>query len=186
VLGLAATVTAVWLSAPSLALFILGGAFPGAGGGAIFKATVATVIRISRPESRAETLTGLYLAGFVGLSLPIVGTGVALGEGVSPRVTLLAVAIGIVATAVKLDRHKRATSTGLTLGRTRAVPRAPRRTGRLEARRAGPPDRRPRPEVRTAGQRLTTEGRPPRCPGTALVPLQGAAGADYGASLPRP
>jgi MFS family permease len=104
--GLAATVTAVWLSTPSLALFILGGAVTGAGGGAIFKGAVGTVIRISRPESRAEALTGVYLAGFVGLSLPIVGTGVALAEGVSPRVTILgfaiAVAIGIVASAIRL------------------------------------------------------------------------------------
>jgi MFS family permease len=105
-LGLAAVVTAVWLPAPSLALFIIGGAITGAGGGAIFKGAVATVIKISPPESRAETLAGTYLAAFVGLSVPIVGAGVALAEGVSPRVTLLAfaiaVAIGIVASAIKL------------------------------------------------------------------------------------
>jgi MFS family permease len=105
-LGLAGTVTAVWLPAPSLALFILGGAVTGAGGGAIFKGAVGTVIRVSRPESRAEALTGTYLAAFVGLSVPIVGAGVALAEGVSPRVTLLAfaiaVAIGIVASAIRL------------------------------------------------------------------------------------
>jgi hypothetical protein len=67
---------------------------------------VATVIRISPPESRAEALAGTYLAAFVGLSVPIVGAGVALAEGASPRVTLLgfaiAVAIGIVASAIKL------------------------------------------------------------------------------------
>jgi MFS family permease len=106
VLGLAATVTAVWLPAPSLAVFITGGAITGAGGGAIFKGAVGTVIRISRPESRAEALTGLYLAAFAGLSVPIVGAGVALAEGVSARVTLLgfaiAVAIGIVTSAIKL------------------------------------------------------------------------------------
>jgi hypothetical protein len=104
--GLAVTVTAVWLSTPSLALFIFGGAVIGAGGGAIFKGAVGTVIRIARPESRAEALTGLYLAGFVGLSVPIVGAGVALASGISPRVTLLgfaiAVAIGIAASAIKL------------------------------------------------------------------------------------
>jgi hypothetical protein len=105
-LGLTATVTAVWLSTPSLALFILGGAVTGAGGGAIFRGAVGTIIRISRPESRAEALTGLYLAGFVGLSVPIVGTGLALAEGVTPRVTILgfaiAVSIGIVASAITL------------------------------------------------------------------------------------
>jgi MFS family permease len=105
-LGVAATVTAVWLPAPSLAVFILGGAVTGAGAGAIFKGAVGTVVRISRPESRAAALTGLYLAGFVGLSVPIVGAGLALAAGVSPRVTLLgfaiAVSIGIVASAIKL------------------------------------------------------------------------------------
>jgi MFS family permease len=105
-LGLAVTVTAVWLPVPSLALFILGGAVTGAGGGAIFKGAVGTVVRISRPESRAEALAGTYLAAFAGLSMPIVGAGVALAEGVSPRATLLAfaiaVAVGIVASAGKL------------------------------------------------------------------------------------
>ena len=104
--GLTVTVTAVWLPAPSLALFMIGGAVIGAGGGAIFKGAVATVMRISRPESRAEALTGVFLAGFVGLSLPIVGAGVALAGGVSPRATILgfaiAVAIGIAASAIKL------------------------------------------------------------------------------------
>lgn len=105
-LGLAAVVIAVWLPAPSLDLFIIGGAVTGAGGGAIFKGAVGTVIRISPPESRAEALAGTYLAAFVGLSLPIIGAGVALAAGVSPRVTLLgfaiAVSIGIVASAIKL------------------------------------------------------------------------------------
>jgi MFS family permease len=104
--GLAAIVTAVWLAAPSLALFIIGGAITGAGGGAVFKAAVGTVIRISPPETRAEALAGTYLAAFVGLSLPIVGAGVALAEGVSPRATLLAfaiaIAVGIVTSAIKL------------------------------------------------------------------------------------
>jgi MFS family permease len=105
-LGLATVVTAVWLPSPSLALFIIGGAISGAGGGAIFKGAVGTVIGISPPETRAEALAGTYLAAFVGLSVPIVGAGVALAEGVSPRVTLLAfaiaVAVGIVASAIKL------------------------------------------------------------------------------------
>jgi MFS family permease len=96
----------VWLSTPSLVLFILGGAVTGAGGGAIFKGAVATVIGISPPEGRAGALAGTYLAAFVGLSLPIVGAGVALAEGVSPRVTVLAfaiaVAIGIAASSSKL------------------------------------------------------------------------------------
>jgi MFS family permease len=105
-LGLAAVVTAVWLAAPSLALFLIGGAVSGAGGGAIFRGAVGTVLSVSPPETRAEALAGIYLAAFVGLSVPIVGAGVALADGVSPRVTLLAfaiaVAIGIIVSAIKL------------------------------------------------------------------------------------
>jgi hypothetical protein len=65
---------------------------------------VGTVISITPPETRAEALAGTYLAAFVGLSLPVVGAGVALAGGISPRVTLLgfAVAIAIVASAIKL------------------------------------------------------------------------------------
>jgi urease accessory protein UreF len=72
----------------------------------VFKGAIGIVIRISPAETRAGALAATSLAAFVGLSLPIVGAGVALAEGVSPRVTLLAfataVATGIVASAVKL------------------------------------------------------------------------------------
>jgi MFS family permease len=122
-LGLAAVVTAVWLPAPSLALFIIGGTVTGAGGGAIFKGAVGTVIRISPPESRAEALAGTYLAAFVGLSLPIIGAGLALAAGVSPRVTLLgfaiAVSIGIVASAIKLLPAKPSRSLRLAVAKAR-------------------------------------------------------------------
>jgi hypothetical protein len=58
----------------------------------------------------------VFLAGFIGMSVPIVGAGVALAEGVSPRMTLLAfaiaVAIGIVASAIKLLGGPRARAAG--------------------------------------------------------------------------
>jgi len=107
--GLAAVVAAVWLPASSLTLFITGGAVSGAGGGAIFKAAVGTVIGLSAPEARAEALAGTYLAAFLGLSLPAVGAGVALAAGVSPRLTLLSFAVavtaGMAASATKLLRQ---------------------------------------------------------------------------------
>ncbi|MCU4186631.1 MFS transporter [Acidiferrimicrobium sp. IK] len=103
--GLAMTVLAVWLATPSLALFLVGGAVMGGGGGAVFKGTVGTVVTISPPASRAEALAGLFLAGYVGLSIPVVGAGVAL-QFASARTTLLgfAVLVGgmIIATAPRL------------------------------------------------------------------------------------
>jgi MFS family permease len=94
--GLAMFVVAVWLPTPSLTLFLVGTAVAGAGSGAVFRATLSTVIAVATSEHRAEALAGLFLAGYVGLSLPVVGLGVAL-EYATPRAALLgfAVAVGI-------------------------------------------------------------------------------------------
>jgi MFS family permease len=92
--GLAMVVGAAWLPTPSLALFLVGGAAVGAGGGAVFRATLSTVIAVSTAEHRAEALAGFFLAGYLGLSLPVVGLGIAL-EHTSPRVTLLGFAIAV-------------------------------------------------------------------------------------------
>jgi MFS family permease len=105
--GLALTALAVWLPTPSLALFLAGGALTGAGAGTVFKGTVGTVISITPPATRAEALAGLFLAGYVGLSLPVVGAGIAL-QFASPRDTLLGFAIvevvAILAAAPRLLR----------------------------------------------------------------------------------
>jgi MFS family permease len=109
-LGLAAVVGAVWLSSPSLALFIVGGAVSIAGAGTVFRGAIAVVITISPPERQAEIVAAAYVAVLSGFSLPIIGAGIALTEGVSPRVTLLGLAIlaaGIVLSAIKLLRGAR-------------------------------------------------------------------------------
>src|SRR6476660_3878937 len=76
--GLGLAVLAVWLRPPSLGLFIAGGALIGAGGGAIFKGAVGTVMRIAPPDRIAESLAGVFLATFIGISLPVVGAGFTL------------------------------------------------------------------------------------------------------------
>jgi MFS family permease len=76
-LGLALVTTAVWLPNPSLALFLVGGATTGAGAGLLVKATLSTVIEVTPPESRAEALAGFFLAAYIGLSVPVIGLGVA-------------------------------------------------------------------------------------------------------------
>jgi MFS family permease len=106
IVGLALAVLAVWVQPPSLALFIAGGALIGAGGGTIFKGAVATVMSIAPPDRIAESLAGMFVATFVGLSLPVVGVGITLSRGVSPKDTILGFAIvvsaGVVASAIKL------------------------------------------------------------------------------------
>jgi len=74
-LGVGVTVLAAWLSTPSLAALLVGGALTGAGGGAIFKGSMGTVIMLAEPASRAEAVAGLLLAGYLGLSVPVIGWG---------------------------------------------------------------------------------------------------------------
>ena len=86
--GLVLTAVAVWLPSPSYLLFLAGGALTGGGAGAVFKGSIGSVIAITEPHQRAEALAGIFLAGYVGLSLPVVGAGVAL-QFTDARNTLL-------------------------------------------------------------------------------------------------
>jgi MFS family permease len=91
--GLALLVTAVRLSTPSLALFLLSGALIGAGAGAVFKGTTGLVLEASPPESRLAVTSDLLIALFAGLSIPVIGAGVALDRGASAPDTVLGFAI---------------------------------------------------------------------------------------------
>ena len=97
VIGVGLAVLGVWLHSPSLALFIAGGVLIGAGSGAIFKGAIGTAASISPPERTAESVTGVFVSAFVGISLPVVGCGIALSRGVTPKVTILVFAIVVTA-----------------------------------------------------------------------------------------
>ena len=73
--GLVLLVVAVWLPAPSLAVFIAGGVLAGAGAGLMFRGAVNTVSAMASPDRRAETLAGLFLAAYIGLAGPVIGLG---------------------------------------------------------------------------------------------------------------
>jgi MFS family permease len=88
-LGMALTAGAMW--SDSLAMFIVGGVITGAGGGMVFKGSLATVVSSSPPGSRAEVLAGFFLGAYVGLSVPILGLGVA-SEYIPARDGMLAFA----------------------------------------------------------------------------------------------
>ena len=91
--GLVLLVTAVRLSTPSLALFLVSGGLIGAGAGAVFKGTTGLVLDGTAPENRVAMTAELLIALFVGLSVPVVGAGVALDRGASAPNTVLAFAI---------------------------------------------------------------------------------------------
>jgi MFS family permease len=91
--GLVLLVVSVRLSAPSLALFLIAGALIGAGSGAVFKGTTGIVLEASPPQSRVTMTSDLLIALYVGLSVPVIGAGVALDLGASAPDTVLGFAI---------------------------------------------------------------------------------------------
>ena len=91
--GLVLLVVSVRLSTPSLALFLIAGALIGAGSGAVFKGTTGIVLAASPPQSRVAMTSDLLIALYVGLSVPVIGAGVALDLGASAPNTVLGFAI---------------------------------------------------------------------------------------------
>jgi Sugar (and other) transporter len=91
--GLVLLVISVRLSTPSLALFLIAGALIGAGSGAVFKGTTGIVLEASPPQSRVAMTSDLLIALYVGLSVPVIGAGVALDLGASAPNTVLGFAI---------------------------------------------------------------------------------------------
>jgi MFS family permease len=92
--GLAMVTAAAWL--PSFWLLLAGGIVAGAGAGAAFRGTVATVISITPAHMRGEGLAGLFLGSYIGLAIPVVGLGVAT-LWVSMQVALLGFAVALAA-----------------------------------------------------------------------------------------
>jgi predicted MFS family arabinose efflux permease len=91
--GLALLAIAVRLSTPSLALFLIAGALIGAGAGAVFKGTTGLVLKAAAPENRVAMTSDLLIALFLGLSVPVIGAGIALDQGATAPDTVLAFAI---------------------------------------------------------------------------------------------
>ncbi len=89
--GLVLLVASVRLSNPNLALFLLGGALIGAGVGAVFKGTTGIVLEAAAPEDRLAMTSKLLVALYVGLSIPVVGAGIALDQGASIPNTVLGI-----------------------------------------------------------------------------------------------
>jgi hypothetical protein len=91
--GLVLLVVAVRLSTPSLALFMIGGALIGAGAGAVYKGITGIVLEATAQEDRVAMTSALVIAAFVGLSVPVIGAGIALDAGTSTPNTVLGFAI---------------------------------------------------------------------------------------------
>ena len=168
-IGLVVLVASAWTSPASLALFLIGGAVAGVGGGAIIRGSLSVVISTASAADRAGALATYFTAGYVGVSLPVLGAGVAL-QYLSPRVTLLIFAAAVGAR----DPRRRpapgppagALTPGATAPATRALPpgraarrgRAPRRRPPRPRRRSG----RPSPAAPPSACRVCRTARRPR------------------------
>jgi hypothetical protein len=108
--GLVLLVVSVRVSAASLALFLIAGALIGAGSGAVFKGTSGIVLAASPPQSRVAMTSALLIALYVGLSVPVIGAGIALDLGASAPDTVLGFAIlvglGVVASGWAMLRRR--------------------------------------------------------------------------------
>jgi len=93
----------------SLPLFLIGGVLVGAGNGAIFRASLSVVIATSGPNDRPGALATFFVAGYTGVSLPVLGMGIAL-QYVRPQIALMAFALavgaGLLAAVPALIREK--------------------------------------------------------------------------------
>jgi Na+/melibiose symporter-like transporter len=74
--GLIATAVVVSTSG-GLVLFIVAGIVSGAGAGTLFKAALSLGAGLADPAHRGEVLAGIFLTGYLGLALPVIGIGVA-------------------------------------------------------------------------------------------------------------
>jgi MFS family permease len=92
--GLLAIVAAAWVKPPSLALFLAATTLVGIGSGAMYRVAFSTVLATAAPSDRAGALASFFVVGYVGLSLPVVGAGIAL-QHVSFQVVLLAASIAV-------------------------------------------------------------------------------------------
>jgi MFS family permease len=103
--GLALLLAAVWLPTPSLAGFLTGGVVTGLGGGMVFRGTLSMVVTLAPENARAEALAGLFVAGYLGLTIPVIGLGL-LMRYCTAQVSLLvfatALALAVLATTPTL------------------------------------------------------------------------------------
>ena len=95
--GLVAVLIAV--TTASLPLFLLGGLLAGGAAGVLFSTAISAGGQAAAPEHRGEALAGIFLSGYAGLALPVIGLGAAT-LAISMTASLAAFAVLVVAIAV--------------------------------------------------------------------------------------
>ena len=100
VVGLALLTGGMW--AGSLIMFLIGGIITGAAGGMVFKGALVTAAATAPAGSRAEVLAGFFLGAYIGLSIPVVGLGIATMYAPARDVMLVFVVLAALAIAASV------------------------------------------------------------------------------------
>lgn len=89
--------------------FLAGGLVAGAGAGLLLKGALGTAAELAPAAARGEAVAGIFLGGYAGLVVPVLGVGLASAAGVPLATSFEAFAVvvlGVLAgTAVALRRH---------------------------------------------------------------------------------
>ena len=94
-----AVLAVVVVTVSGLGFFVVGGIVSGAGAGPLFKAALAVAGSLAKAANRGEVLAGIFPIGYIGLTVPVVGIGVAT-LSVSLAAALVGFAAVIIAVAL--------------------------------------------------------------------------------------
>jgi len=95
------------LSQASLALFLIGTIVSGVAIGAIFIGSVSTAVRLAPAEMRGRVASTYFVFAYVGLTIPVIGVGVASQyEGDFRAVLVCAIALAVLSAASMAGIHR--------------------------------------------------------------------------------
>jgi MFS family permease len=105
VVGLLLFAGGMWTS--DLPLFMVGGVVTGAGAGMVFKGALVVSVSSAPPNARAEVLAGYFLGSYIGLSVPVIGLGVATNYWAARDVMLVFIVLAAAAIAISIGAVSR-------------------------------------------------------------------------------
>jgi MFS family permease len=98
-----AVITMVVVGSGGLPWFFTGGIISGAGAGLLFTAALGIAGGLATAENRGEVLAGIFLASYVGLTVPVLGIGLAtLAVSLTAALTGFAVIIIVIALSTSI------------------------------------------------------------------------------------
>jgi MFS family permease len=99
------------LSAASLALFVVGTVVAGVGAGSVFLGSLSTANRLAPPEERGRVISTYFVFCYVGLTIPVIGVGVASVHVGDFRAVLVCAIVLAVLSVVSIAGIRRAAHT---------------------------------------------------------------------------